>query len=212
MRFKLALLALIAIPFLPLAASAQQAFKEGVHYTRIDPPVRPSVADKIEVVELFAYSCPHCLNFEPLLDAWERKSKPADVVLVRMPAIWAAPMEPLARGFYTAQALKITEKAHGLAFKAVQADRRRMDKPEDWGDLFAPLGVDRQKVIDTFKSFTVATEVKKAEKLVRDYQISGTPEMVVAGKYRVDANKTGGHEGMLKVVDFLVAQERAAKK
>lgn len=210
MRFKLTLLAVLASTFVPLAACAQQAFKEGVHYTRIDPPVRPAVAGKVEVTELFAYSCPHCLNFEPLLEAWDRK-KPADVVLVRVPAIWAAQMEPLARGFYTASALKILDKAHGLAFKAVQADRQRMDKPEDWATLFAPLGVDRQKVIDTFKSFTVATEVKKAEKLVRDYQITGTPEMVVNGKYRVDANKNGGHEGMLKVVDFLIAQERAKK-
>ena len=41
-------------------------------------------AGKIEVVEFFWYSCPHCNAFEPTLEAWSKKL-PADVVLRRVP-------------------------------------------------------------------------------------------------------------------------------
>ena len=29
---------------------------------------------KIEVIEFFWYGCPHCNAFEPMLDAWARRS------------------------------------------------------------------------------------------------------------------------------------------
>ena len=35
--------------------------------------------------------------------------------------------------------------------------------------------------------------------------------MLVNGKYVVNATMAGSHEGMLKVVDYLVAKEQAAK-
>jgi thiol:disulfide interchange protein DsbA len=35
--------------------------------------------------------------------------------------------------------------------------------------------------------------------------------MMVAGKYRVTTRKSGSQAGMLKVADFLIAKERAAK-
>ena len=38
--------------------------------------------------------------------------------------------------------------------------------------------------------------------------ITGTPTIVINGKYRVDGNTPGGLEAIFKTVDFLLARER----
>jgi len=38
--------------------------------------------------------------------------------------------------------------------------------------------------------------------------VTGTPTIIVNGKYRVIANKATGLEGVFKTVDFLLARER----
>ena len=37
----------------------------GTDYTVIDPPVPTSTGDKVEVVEVFSYACPHCAHLGP---------------------------------------------------------------------------------------------------------------------------------------------------
>ena len=53
----------------PAMAQARQ-FKEGKDFKRLDKPVAPDApAGKVDVIEFFWYSCPHCNAFEPTLDA-----------------------------------------------------------------------------------------------------------------------------------------------
>ena len=51
-----------------------------------------------------------------------------------------------------------------------------------------------------------------ADARARSYGITGTPELIVNGKFRVSGKTAGKPEEMLKVVDFLVERERAATK
>ena len=63
-------------------------YKEGEHYTRLIP-THGTVggADKIEVAEVFMYSCPHCYTLEPYINQWAENKNP-NVRLVRIPAIF----------------------------------------------------------------------------------------------------------------------------
>jgi len=79
-------------------------------------------------------------------------------------------------------------------------------------DLFATYGVDKEKVIKTFNSAEVTEQLKSDYEKVRDYKITGTPQLIVHGRYRVEANKNLSQEDMFKVVDFLVDKVRAEKK
>ena len=72
----------LATTLLAGPALAQGAPVEGKQYTKVEPPVPPIVAGKIEVLEFFSYACPHCNAFEPTLAAWAKKL-PADVALDR---------------------------------------------------------------------------------------------------------------------------------
>jgi thiol:disulfide interchange protein DsbA len=68
------------------AAQAQAAApKEGKDYIKLAKPAPTSAgAGKVEVVEFFWYSCPHCNAFEPTFAAWKNQA-PADVVVHRVP-------------------------------------------------------------------------------------------------------------------------------
>ena len=120
-------------------------------------------------------------------------------------------MEPLVRGYYTSIALGIKEKTHMAIFNAMHLEHKQIATPEQWADFFAGYGVDKATALSTFNSFGVTSQIKQAEARARSYKVTGTPEMVVDGKYRVSSRLAGGHPEMLKVVDFLVAKTRAER-
>lgn len=205
------LLALLGFALMIPAVSCAQDGKyvEGTHYDVISPPLRTQNADKIEVVEFFAYSCGHCYNFEPLLVQW-KKQQPDDVALVPSPAVWSPPMEPHARAFYAAQALGVLDTMHNALFAAMHVDRKRLTSEDEIRALFVANGVDGEAFNKAYNSFGVSSLVRQAVARAKGARISGTPEMMVAGKYRVTTRKAGSQANMLKVADFLIEKERAA--
>src|SRR5690606_6473820 len=80
-------------------------FREGVHFERL-VPTQPTIGgpDKIEVAEVFWYGCPHCRDFEPIINAWAERA-PANVRFVRIPAAWNPLMKLHAQLYYTEQEL-----------------------------------------------------------------------------------------------------------
>src|SRR5579859_6502975 len=71
----------------PPAPGAAHLFKLNTNYQVVLPAQPVSTKPgQIEVLDFFWYGCPHCNALEPYLESWER-SKPANVVLVRVPAI-----------------------------------------------------------------------------------------------------------------------------
>ncbi|MFM8756364.1 MAG: thiol:disulfide interchange protein DsbA/DsbL, partial [Limnohabitans sp.] len=66
-------LALAASPLVTSPAWAQNAFKSGKDYLTLDKPVASEAGNgKIEVIEFFWYSCPHCNSFEPAFERWAK--------------------------------------------------------------------------------------------------------------------------------------------
>ncbi len=200
---------------LSLAACAedqatQESYQAGTHYEVLATPVRTLDPNKVEVSEVFWYGCGHCFQFEPLIQQWKQDLS-EDVIFRRSPAMWNADMETHARAFYTAKALGILDEVHQPLFNALNLQRKKLNTEESLAEFFADFGVDKERFMKTFKSFGVTSQVKQADARARSYKITGTPEMVVDGKYRISASLAGGHKEMLKVADFLVAKARADK-
>ncbi|WP_233709881.1 thiol:disulfide interchange protein DsbA/DsbL [Pseudomaricurvus albidus] len=187
--------------------AAAPAFKEGTHYVELDNPVRTKDPSKIEVTEVFWYGCGHCFQFEPIVHQWSEKL-PADVAFVRSPAMWNGAMEVHAHAFYVAKALGILDEVHQPLFNALNLERKRLANVDELADFFAQYGVDKETFEKTYKSFGVTSQVKQADARARSYKITGTPEVVVNGKYRISARMAGGQKQMLDVADFLVAKIR----
>lgn len=196
-----------------LAACAEQsaeqpAYVAGQHYVVLDQPVRTSDPNKIEVVEVFSYHCGGCFSFEPVIQAWKKK-QPDDVAVVQSPAVWNNAMKAMAHAFYTTKALKIDDKAHMGIFNAIHLERKQFNTPEEWANLLANFGSDKETILKTFDSFGVRSLVSQADARARGYGITSTPELVVNGKYRISSR---GGADMLKVAEFLIEQERAARR
>ncbi|TQV70737.1 thiol:disulfide interchange protein DsbA/DsbL [Exilibacterium tricleocarpae] len=198
------------VPLLACAQEAPSKYQEGKHYIAIDEPVRTTDPTRIEVTEVFWYGCSHCFMFEPKLKEW-LKTQSDDVKFVATPAMWNRNMEVHARAFYTAKALGVLDKVHEPLFRALNIEKKRLLNADEVGELFAAHGVDRETFDKTFESFGVNSQVKQAVARTRGYQITGTPEMVVNGQYRVSARNAGGHDEMLKVVDYLIDKLRAQR-
>lgn len=187
---------------------------EGTDYSRIEPalPYAPQ-AGKVEVVEVFGYTCPHCASLEPLIDEWRAKQQ-ADVSFQYLPAAFGGFWTPYARAFFTAETMGLVDKTHEAMFKAVHIERTLPPSAEAGPQIaqwYGSQGADADTFASTMDSFAVNAKIKRSQQLLQHWGIDGTPTMVVNGKYRVGATAAGGPNGMLHTVDWLVAQERAAK-
>lgn len=211
MKHWLTKLALCAALLGGAAPAWSQDYDEGIDYQRVTPPQPTRSADKVEVVELFWYGCPHCHQLEPQLHAWLER-QPDHVEFVRLPAILNPGWELLARAYITAELLGVVDQVHTPLFDRIHVKRdSKLQNEDGLAAFFAEHGVDEDKFRATFHSFAAMTRVNQAKLMTRRYGINGVPSMVVNGKYRTSANLAGGsHSGLLRVVDHLVAQEYEA--
>ncbi len=202
------LLALFLVVLLPGSALAKD-YQEGKEYVLLSPQQPTSTGDKIEVVELFWYGCPHCYELEPEVQAW-LKNKPGDVELVRMPAVLGQRWELLAQAYYTAELLGITDKIHPALFAAIHDKHMKIDDETALQAFFVDQGVSAEDFKKTFNSFAVAVKMNNSRQMTRRYKITGVPTIIVNGKYSTGAKLAGSNQALFEVVDYLVEQERAA--
>lgn len=211
MRLIASLLLTFALALPACAQQAQPNFELGKHYFAIDPVQPTSSGDKIEVLGVFMYTCPHCYDLEPFLLKWA-EAKPADVAYAPFPAAWNASAEAFARGFYAAETLGIMEKTHEAMFAAVHKERvpfRSLDDIANW--YVEKGGVSKEQFLSAANSFAVNSKIGRSNAMIPRWGVAGTPAVIVNGKYRLDVTSAGGHANVPVLIDFLVAKERAAK-
>mgnify|MGYP001546930409 CR=1 FL=1 len=209
-RLMFSLSVLVFVPVLACAESASEQYVAGTHYDVISPAVRTAERDKIEVAEFFWYGCGHCYTFEPMIGQW-KKTLAEDVHFRGVPAVWNPAMELHARAFYAAEALDVSDKMHPVIFQAMNVDRKRLGSEDEIADLFVANGVAREDFDKAFGSFGVKNQTTKAGSDARSAKITGTPALLVNGKYHVSTRKAGSQANMLKIADYLIAKERAAQ-
>lgn len=216
----LPLLALLSAALLSAPATLAQATpEEGRQYLEVPfPIVSQAPAGKVEVVELFLYTCPHCFDFEPLVSRWN-KTKAAHVVFRQVPAVFEmAPgvlnpqHELLARVYYTAEALGVLEKLHPRFFDLIHVDKKKPYNDALVREFFLANGVDGAKFDASFRSFGINAKIKQAAEFSKQSGATGVPAMVVAGKYQTGPGMTGGYEGLIAVVNHLAAREAKPAK
>jgi thiol:disulfide interchange protein DsbA len=183
---------------------------EGVTYKVLKPAVPTNVAPgKVEVVEVFWYACGHCYLLEPKLEAWEKKGKPANVELIRMPAVWNDMLKTHARLFYTIEILGRPELSNE-AFREINVRGNRLDTPDKIEAFFTSRGVSKADFQKAFSGFAVESKLARAVDLNKRYRITSTPTVVVNGKYVTDASMAGGEDKLFQVINALAAREKPA--
>ncbi len=185
------------------------AFQAGVDYHVIDIAQSTVTQDKIEVVEIFGYSCGACAAFQPLVNDWSGKL-PADVSFGYVPAQFGGVWDDFARAYYAAESLNVLAKTHDALFNAVHVERKVLSG-KDLPAFYETHGVSAGQFEAASNSFAVKTKLARSKQQVPRYGVGVTPTLIVAGKYRVEAGNGVPHQRMLEVVDFLIGKERAAR-
>jgi len=189
------------------AASQADSYEEGIDYKTVDQQPVDS-GKNIEVLEFFWYGCPHCYHFEPNINAW-KKSKPANVTFTRVPAVFRPDWKVQARAYYALELMGEVENMHAKIFNAIHKDKKKLNTLDAMADFVAENGVDKEKFIAEYNSFSVDGMVRKAVKKLSAYKINGVPTLAINGKYTVSGQLAGTHENMIKVTDYLIEKESA---
>ena len=213
-EFSVATACTVALASLGLPGSLlAQARKpdEGTDYLSLDKRVAVEApAGKIEVIEFFWYSCPHCNVFEPKLVNWIKKL-PADVSVRRVPVAFRDDFVPQQRLYYTLEAMGKLDELHSKVFHTIHTEKQVIDKE---GPILAwaeKNGLDKVKFIELYNSFSVQTKARRATQLQDAYKVQGVPALGIAGRYYTDGTLAGTMERALQVTDYLVAEARKAK-
>ena len=187
-------------------------WKPGVNYDALTPAQPTNVGPgKVEVVEVFWLGCPHCYALEPFVEAW-LKNKPSYIEFVRVPVMWGPAHRAHARLFYTLQALNRSDLFE-KAFDTIQQKHEPLiaqseDETLKLQEAFAKdNGITPDDYAKAYNSFTVNSNLQRAEQLTQRYQVQGVPLVVVNGKYSTDVAKAGGPQQLIQIIDDLAASE-----
>jgi thiol:disulfide interchange protein DsbA len=130
------------------------------------------------------------------------------------------------RAYYTAQALGVVEKTHDAMFDAawktgelatyhLQAGKPKPREAwptlDDVAKFYAKYGVDPKQFIGVANSFSINTQMKRADDLMKAYGVDSTPTLVVNGKYRYTIISAGGVPQTIELTQWLVSKEAAGK-
>ncbi len=206
-------------------AAAGSAFaaepKDGVEYLTLPAPQPTDTGRKVEVIEFFAYYCPHCYAFEPALQAWVKQQSDR-IVFKRVHVSRDARVAPQQRLFFTLEAMGLLEQYHDKVFAAMHVERLRLDSDEQVFDWIGRNGIDRGRFIDTYRSFGIQQRLRRADAVMDAYHIDRWPMLVVDGRWLTSpshaneaavaagAVRTEAQQGQvaLQVMDYLVAKAR----
>lgn len=174
---------------------------------RLIPPQPTLSSEKIEVVEFFFYACPYCNELQPYLEEW-RKTMAEDVAFRRMPVVRRESWVPLTKTYFTLGAMGELDKLHSAVYHSYHEEKLSMSKQSVMFDWAAKHGLDAKKFAEIYVSSETAAKVEQAKKTALDYQVTGTPSIVVDGKYLTSSGMTDGVPEVIPVLDYLVKLAR----
>ena len=201
--------ALASMALSAATVSAQPApYQEGIEYISLDKRVPTDAGKgKIEVIEFFWYSCPHCNAFEPRFAEWIRKAS-KDIEVKRVPVRFRDDFEPQQRMYYLLEALDKVDALHVKLFHAIHVDRQNLSSAQALAQWAEKQGIPAAKFQEVYNAFGVVSKARRATQLQESFKVQGVPALGVAGRFYTDGSLAGGMERALQVVDHLIGEVR----
>jgi thiol:disulfide interchange protein DsbA len=204
MLARLALLFACLCVIVPVAAQS----KTDADYRQIaQQPIE--TGDKIEVIDFFFYGCQYCNDLLPRLERWQR-SKPADVEVRHIPVVRHDSWVPLAKTYFALEAMGEAERLHAAVFHGYHVEDLYMSQEKVISEWAVKQGLDREKFMAIYRSDETRRKVERARRQTLDYDIQGTPTLVVDGRYLTD----GASPKTIDILDRMIrlARQQREKK
>ncbi len=193
---------------------ATQAFaapEVGRDYKLVQPAQPTHDSNKVEVLEFFFYGCSHCYHLHPLLSAWEKKM-PKNVELIYVPTIFNPGWEPMANTYYALELMGKQKQLHDALFNAWNVDNIDLGDEARIAAFVGRHGVDSKSFSDSYQSFSVQSKVMRSKQMAQSYRISGTPTLIVDGKYMISGLQPEDAIRVLGEVVEMARKEHGGKR
>jgi len=212
----------LILGFVAAGASASVTAPQiGAEYQVLPRPQPAESGKKVEVIEFFGYFCPHCNILDPVLTEWVKKQGDK-IVFKRVHVDFSESTLPQQRLFATLEAMGKLDQLHSKVFYAMHVDRQRLGSDAEVLDFAVKQGLDKQKFLDTYNSFSVRSKLGRSKQLQEAFNITGVPTFAVEGRYITSPSIVGQtmgrpvtepeqNQASLQVLDWLVAKVQKEK-
>lgn len=197
------LIALVATMFIALTAHAAQ-FNKGEHYTVLDLPASSSPT----VNEFFSFYCPHCNQFEPIMQAL-KKSLPENAKFQKTHVSFMGGNMgvPMSKAYATMVVLKEEDKMVPVMFRRIHQLNAAPRNEDELRQIFLDEGIDAKKFDAAYKGFAVDSMQRRFDKQFKDAGLRGVPSIVVNGKYLVQTGAIKSTQDLIDLVNYLLTQK-----
>lgn len=198
--------AAFSLASLPFASNA--AAVAGKDYLLVRPAV-PMAGKPIIIHNFFAYTCPHCLTFDPVLQEFTA-SLPHDgsVKVIPAPVAWNSTYEIFPRTYFAFEALGKLPELHMPFWEWVIKEEHDWKSAEDMtADVTKWVtghGVAEATWKRTLAGFSVVAKSRQASALWQSYGVDSTPSVGVAGKYLTAPHLAGTRRRTIDVLRELI--------
>ncbi|MCG6200728.1 thiol:disulfide interchange protein DsbA/DsbL [Psychromonas antarctica] len=192
-----------ALILLPLTANAIE-YKEGTHYEI----VKQTATATPEVMEFFSFYCPHCLQFEPLMNTL-KDHLPKNVKIKKNHVDFLGrEMGPeITKAFAASQLLQVEDKVTDIIFDQIQKQRKAITSEKDILAIFKTAGISEKEAKGALESFPVNGLASQMKRNTETFRISGVPTIIVNGKYKVNTGSISSTAEFIDLVDFLTQKK-----
>lgn len=208
-KFFIALIFFINLGFTNIS-SVHAELTEGRDYAVLLNPQPTASGNNIEVLEFFWYGCPHCYKLHPLIQTWLKK-KPNDVNFRYIPTIFRKSWIPGAKTFYTIEILGKINELHNKIYDAIHLEKIDLANEELLFNWVDKQGVDREKFISVYNSFSVVNKSSQSSQMSTKYGLDGVPSLVVNGKYLISGRMGGTPQETIQTLEQLINKVRKEK-
>lgn len=188
-----------------MSASAQARFIEGEHYRVISD----TASEQREVIEFFSFWCPHCFNFEPLVEQMKQKLDD-DVAFTKVHVNFMGfagrdLQDDVTRAMLMGRAMKREKELNTAIFNYIHRQRAAITNRDDLRSIYAVNGVDGAEFDKKISSFTLTSMLRKNNKTIDEYRrfVSGVPNFIVNGKYQATFTRNMTPDDMIDLIVFL---------
>ncbi|WMW79740.1 thiol:disulfide interchange protein DsbA/DsbL [Undibacterium cyanobacteriorum] len=213
----------LAILSLNSATAAVGNPELGKEYRNLRQAQPTDSGKKIEVIEFFAYYCPHCHALEPLLADWVKKN--SDKIVFKRVHVLNPGVEAQLKLYYALEGLGKVEQYHSKVFQAFHVEHNRLMTNEQVAQFVTKVGLDKTSFFNAYNSFGVTMKLNRMERTMADYEIGSWPTLIVDGRlmtspsmavstFRSRPSEDEQNRAVLPVLDWLIAKvqkERGGK-
>ena len=195
---------IFALLILLLFGNAAQAaqFTEGQHYQVLD--TKPSSSPT--VTEYFSFYCPHCYNFEPIMEqVKQRIPDNAKFQKVHVSFMGGNMAVSMAKAYATMVVLEVEETMIPVMFRQIHEFKKAPRNDQALRQIFTDHGVDPEKFDAAFNGFVVDSMQRRFDKAFRDAGLSSVPSVVVNNKYLATPDESiKSLDDYMQLVNFLL--------